>query len=276
MPTRSMELREFGDEMERRALRPGSISKRMSVLLRCELRLGHPLIGATTVELRDWLDQLHLSSKSRYAYISHLSTFWKWALAEERVNRDPTLRLARPKLRPGLPRPVPNDDLALLLEQAPTAGLRAMIMLAAHAGLRCMELAGLDASEILEHLDPPVLVVAHGKGDKPRVIPISKQTIEALHAHGIPAYGRVFREADGRQLEPWKVSHLLRTHMHACGIKASAHQLRHTFGTEMYRKSGGDLRMTQEMLGHASPATTAVYTAWACDRAAAVVATMFT
>lgn len=272
---RSDELRDYYDEMQRRGLRRGSIDKAMSVLVRTELACGHPLIEATTVELRDWLDHLDLAAKSRYAYISHMSSFWRWALIEERATKNPTLRLTRPKLRPGLPRPVPHDDLATLLAQAPTAELRAMITLAAHAGLRCMEIAGLQASEILEHTVPPVLVVSHGKGDKPRIIPISAQTIEALHAHGIPSYGPVFRDTNAKEYQPSRVSHALRRHMHACGVIASAHQLRHAFGTEVYRRSG-DLRMTQELMGHSSPATTAGYTAWAQDKAAGVIDTMFT
>ena len=58
----------------------------------------------------------------------------------------------------------------------------------------------------------------------------------------------------------------------ACGIQASAHQLRHWFATEVYEKSGNDLRLTQELLGHASPATTAIYTKWSQAKAMEVVA----
>lgn len=251
------------------------MDKTMSVLVRAEVAVGHPLIESTTLELRDWLDGRKLSAKTRYAYISHLASFWRWALADERATKNPTLRLSRPRLRQGLPRPVPNKDLVILLEQAPSAELRAMVVLAAHAGLRCMEIAGLRADEILQHLEPPVLVITHGKGDKPRVIPISALTIETLRAFGVPSYGPLFRTDDGQPYAPWKVSHMLRTHIHNCGINASAHQLRHSFGTEVYRRSG-DLRMTQELMGHSSPSTTAGYTAWAQDKAAGVVDTLFT
>jgi len=275
MDERSSELHEYRDELGRRALRQTSIDKAMSVLVRVEHALGHPLIDATTLELRDWLDKLDLAAKTRYAYISHLSSFWRWALAEERVTKNPTIRLSRPKLRPGLPRPVPPNDLALLLAMAPNAEMRAMITLAAHAGLRCMEIAALRSDEIMQHINPPVLVITHGKGDKPRIVPISEATIEALRAHGIPAYGPLFHDARGKAYTPARVSHELRDHMHACGVEASAHQLRHAFGTEVYRRSG-DLRLTQELMGHSSPSTTAGYTAWSQDRAASVVATLFT
>lgn len=275
MGTDSVELREFRVEMGRRALLVTSINKRISILSRCEKALGHPLIDATTDELRDWLDGHRLLARSRYSYISHLASFWRWALIEERATRNPTLRLTRPKMRRSLPRPVSRDEFLHVLDQAPTKELRAMIALAGYAGLRCIEIATLDASDIMEHLDPPVLVVAHGKGDKPRVQPMPAPIIDALRAHGVAAHGAVFRGDGGEQLTAGRVSHLLRSHMHNCGVMKSGHQLRHAYGTEVYRRSR-DLRMTQELMGHASPATTAGYTAWAQDQAAEIVDELFT
>lgn len=272
----SDELREFRAEMVRRSLLATSIDKRISILARCEMAIGHPLIDATTDELRDWLDAHKLVARSRYSYISHLASFWRWALIEERATRNPTLRLTRPKMRRSLPRPVSRDDFLYLLDQAPTKQLRAMIALAGYAGLRCIEIAQLDAGDIMESLDPPVLVVEKGKGDKPRVQPMPVPLIDALHSLGFTAHGAVFRGEDGAQLTAGRVSHLLRSHMHNCGVIASGHQLRHAYGTEVYRRSSNDIRMTQDLLGHASPATTAGYAAWAQDKAAAVVDTLFT
>lgn len=270
----STELIEFEREMRRRALRASSISKRMSVLMRCERALNKPLIEASTIDLRDWLDGCKIEARARYAYVSHLACFWRWALREELTTSDPTLRLTRPKLRLGLPRPIARDDLATLIAQSPTTEIRAMVMLAGHAGLRCIEIAGLDGSDIMDHQLPPCIVVVHGKGDRPRVVPIGGLLIEALKAHGIPPAGPMFRGEDGKRHPAWKVSHILRDHMHNCGIHASAHQLRHAFATEVYRRSG-DLRMTQELLGHSSPSTTAIYTQWAQDKAAGVVADLY-
>lgn len=276
MPERSADLQEYHLEMGRRALRPTSIDKRMSVLVRCEVAIKHPLIDATTDELRTWLDRHQLGAKTRYSYISHLAAFWKWALIEERIAKNPTLRLTRPKLRRSLPRPISNEDLATLIAQAPNAEIRAMVTLAGYAGLRCMEIAQLDAADIMEHLTPPVLIVTHGKGDRPRVMPIPQAILAALRTHGVPPYGPVFRDDSGDALPAWKVSHLLRDHMTACGVVGSAHQLRHAYGTEVYRRSGNDIRMTQELMGHSSPATTAGYAAWAQDKAAGVTDTLFT
>lgn len=275
MQSESVELREFRAEMVRRALLATSINKRISILIRCETALDHPLIEATTDELRDWLDAHKLVARSRYSYISHLASFWRWALIEERATRNPTLKLTRPKMRRTLPRPVSTDDLRLLLDQAPSKQVRAMICLAAFAGLRCIEIATLDAGDVMGHLSPPVLVVTHGKGEKPRVQPMPAPIIDALRSHGIPAHGPIFRDRHGNRFTASMISHMLRSHMHHCGVIASGHQLRHSFGSEVYRRSR-DLRMTQELLGHASPATTAGYTAWAQDQAAEIVDELFT
>jgi integrase/recombinase XerC len=256
-------------------MRPNSVAKRMKLLARVEVALGHPLLKATTVELRIWLDGFVLGTKSRYSYISHLSQFWRWALAEERATTDPASRLTRPRLRPDLPRPISTAELAMLIEQAPNAEIRAMVTLGGYAGLRCMEIAGLRACDLMPTANPPILFVADGKGGRQRIVPMSPAIIAALHAHGVPRSGPVFPDRDGIARGPWRVSHLLRAHMHACGLKASAHQLRHTFATEVYRQSR-DLRMTQQLLGHSSPATTALYTQWAQDEAAGVVAALFT
>jgi integrase/recombinase XerC len=271
----SAAITEFRKECGRRGHQPGSIDKRISLLSRTEHALQHDLLDATTIELRTFLDGKKIHARTRYCYISHLATFWRWAVIEGMAETDPTLRLTRPKMRVGLPRPIATNDLLMLIEAAPNHAVAAMLYLAGHAGLRCMEIAGLDAAAVMDHQTPPVLIVEHGKGDKQRVIPLGPQLIEALHAHGIPRYGPVFRRPNGDRFAPWGISHILREHLHRCQVNASAHQLRHTFATEVYRRSGGDLRMTQELLGHSSPSTTAIYTAWSQDRAAVVVAGLY-
>jgi len=264
-------LREYRRECVRNAHQPSSIEKRMSLLRRTEAGIGKPLIEASVSDLRDWLDAKTLHPRTVYSYISHWSAFWRWALLEGHAAVDPTIRLTRPKLRLGLPRPIATEDLEHLIAVAPNAEVRAMFFLAGHAGLRCMEIAGIDGPEVMDHRDPPVLIVMHGKGDKQRVVPMGSELVEAIRVHGIPRSGPLFRKPNGERYPAWAISHILRTHMHTNGVDASAHQLRHAYATAVYRRSGGDLRMTQELLGHASPSTTAIYTAWSQERAAKVV-----
>ena len=148
-----------------------------------------------------------------------------------------------------------------------------MLALAAFCGLRCCEISALDGGDVHDRRTPGLLVV-HGKGSKIRVVPLHHLAGELLRGHGIPAAGPVFGRASGVRVPAGEVSKLLRAHLEACGLGATAHQLRHWYATETYERSGGDLRMVQELLGHSSPATTAVYTAWSQAKAADVVATL--
>jgi integrase/recombinase XerC len=256
-------------DMSRGGLARGTIDHRVSILRRVELATGRDLFELTTEQIANWLDR-PLSDRARYANISHLACFYRWALLEDRAVRDPTLRLIRPRLRAGLPRPIADDDLSVAIEQA-TGDMRAMISLAAFCGLRCCEIAALDVADV-HHRRRPALLVLNGKGRKLRVVPLHAATAALLRARGLPIVGPVFTDEKGDRLFPWKVSSRIRTHLHACGVTASAHQLRHWYATETYERSGGDLRMVQELLGHSSPSTTAIYTAWSQAKAAEVVA----
>lgn len=251
--------------MRARGLMPSSIEKRMSILRRAECAIGRDLHTATLEELRVWLDlSVARSARTRYDTVSHLACYFRWLMIEGFIEADPTLRLERPKLRRGLPRPVANEDVREALVQAPTAEIRAMVALAAFAGLRCAEISGLQRSDVLDRQSPALLLVVMAKGGRERLVPAHPEVLEAL-APVLPVKGRIF---PGRV--PSTVSRLVRTHLHACGIEASAHQLRHWFATAVYASSS-DLRLTQELLGHASPTTTAIYTALAQGRAAVVV-----
>lgn len=247
--------------MRRRNLSPDTIDKRISVLRRVTAHAWCEPLGLTTDAIDAWLDSRSVQARTRYTDISHISAFFRWAIREGLTTVDPTTRIDRPKVPQGIPRPIDTDDLRYALRQSPTPQLTAMLHLAAFGGLRCAEIAALRSEDINGEL-----VLVHGKGGKDRVIPLHPLAAAALRALGGPAYGPVF------DMKPWQVSHAIRKHLTDCGIRASAHQLRHWFATAAYEASGSDLRMVQELLGHSSPTTTAMYTRWASGRASVVVA----
>lgn len=247
--------------MRRRNLSPATIDKRMSVARRLEAHAGCDISDVTTEQIEQWLDSRTISARTRYSDISHVSAFFVWSIREGMAESDPTARIDRPKVRPGIPRPIETKDLRLVLAQSTSPELTAMLLLAAYGGLRCAEIAALCSEDVNGDL-----MLIHGKGGKQRVIPVHPLISAALSELSLPAYGPVFG------LLPWQVSHHIRTHLHACGVRASAHQLRHWFGTAVYEASGADLRMTQELLGHSSPTTTAIYTQWSHGRSVDVVA----
>ena len=237
--------------MRRRHLSPGTIAKRASVARRLAMFAGCQLEDVTRDQIEAWLDSRTLSPRSRYADISHVSAFFQWAILEELTDSDPTARIERPKLPQGLPRPISTDDLRYALDQADDPLTHALLTFAAFAGLRCAEIAALTTADI----NGDVMLV-HGKGGKDRVVPIHPACRAALRRHRTPLHGTIFG------LNAWQVSHHIRDHLHTCDIPASAHQLRHWFATECYSTSGHDLRMVQDLLGHTSPTTTAIYTRW--------------
>lgn len=250
--------------MRRRNLSPLTIEKRASVARRLSAHIHAPLIEVSTEQLEEWLDGRPICPRSRYTDISHVAAFFRWAIREGHTDHDPTARIDRPKLRAGIPRPIDNADLRRALRMATSPPMAAMLHLAAFGGLRCAEIAALDWGDLNGDM-----MLVHGKGGKDRVVPVHPLIRAALHA--MPnrrAHGSVFG------LCPRRVSHLIRRHLHDCGVIASAHQLRHWFATTVYETSGADLRMTQELLGHSSPTTTAMYTRWASSRSSDVVSKM--
>ena len=199
---------EYVQEMVRAGLADGTIYHRTSILTRVQRECG-PLLQVETAELRRWLDR-PLSDRARYTNISHLACFYRWALLEGHCAADPTMRLTRPKLRAGLPRPIPTDDLAHAIEQA-DGETRVMLTLAAYCGLRCCEIANLDGPDVHDRRKPGLLVV-NGKGRKLRVVPLHPTAGRLLRGHGIPAAGPVFRH-DGRRLPliAWSVRSVVRS-----------------------------------------------------------------
>jgi len=235
----------------------------MSVGRRLAAHAGRDLVDVTTEQIEAWLDSRDNCPRTRYTDISHVAAYFRWAIREGLTDVDPTARIDRPKVVPGLPRPIDGDDLRLALLQAVDPRLSAMMHLAAFGGLRCAEIAALRSEDISGDM-----MLIHGKGGKQRVVPVHPLIHAAVRALHAPAYGLLF------DMPPWKVSHVIRDHLQACGVRASAHQLRHWFATTAYEASGSDLRMVQELLGHSSPTTTAVYTRWARGRSLEVVASM--
>jgi integrase len=182
---------------------------------------------------------------------------------------DPTARLIRPRLGRRTPRPISEADLHVAIDRAPDR-YRPWLILAAYTGLRAMEIAQLRREDVMDRQNPPVLVVVNGKGSKDRVVPLSPLVIRTLYSVDLPARGRLFRTIDGRWMTPANLSSIANRHLRDVGVEATLHQLRHRFATRLYAECG-DLRVVQELLGHASPRTTAAYAAYSEAVAVAAV-----
>jgi integrase/recombinase XerC len=247
---------------QRRELRPTYIATTKLTLCRVERALGHPLETATDAELAAWWNALDIGT-GRLAYVAHLANFYKWLIWERLRDDNPTARLVRPKERRRLPRPIPNDRLHKALIEAENP-IREWLLLAAFAGMRACEVATLHRDDILGD----VLIVREGKNAKQRILPLHPDVRAALDANA--ETGWLYPNRSGRPITANTVSVKANRYLHRVGVTETFHQLRHWFGTSTYRASK-DLRLTQELMGHASPNTTALYAAWSPERAAAVV-----
>ena len=204
--------------------------------------------------------------------LSAVRSFHRFLLREGVTDRDPAAGVPQPRLPRSLPRPLPVEDVRRLLE-APDEGSptgirdRAILELLYGSGLRISELTGLDVDDLdLEEGSVRVL----GKGGKEREVPLGSFGRDAVGAYltrGRPALaaaatrGAVFLTARGGRLSRQSCARLLGRYVRLAGIerRVTLHTLRHSFATHLL-EGGADVRVVQELLGHASVATTQIYT----------------
>ena len=246
--------------------RPGTIYQRRRALDRLARYIAPtPLRDATLIDLRSFIDRDDYSNEYRAAETTHLVRFFRWAQTEQLRVDNPTDRLERPSRQKGHPRPMPDAHVARAL--AAPRPERAWYHLAAFAGLRAFEVAALRG----EDYHRGNLTVRDGKGGRRRVVPVPEHLAAEL-AH-LPSSGVWFPhgwDAD----QPMTGGQLARganLWLHEHDIPETFHQLRHWYGTTL-RRSGVDLLVIRDLMGHASVATTEVYTAVDADEHAQAVA----
>jgi integrase/recombinase XerD len=204
--------------------------------------------------------------------LSTVRTFHRFVVREGLLEDDPTAGVVRPRLPRALPHPLTVEEVGGILEAPRTeepAGLRdrAILELLYGAGLRVSELTSLDVDDLdLEAGSVRVF----GKGGKERDVPVGRMARDAVAAYltrGRPALAgprsraALFLNARGGRLTRQSCSRLLEAHARASGIRRTVtpHDLRHSFATHLL-EGGADVRVVQELLGHASVATTQIYT----------------
>jgi site-specific recombinase XerC len=252
-----------------RNLRPRTIQARRDAILRFRRVEELDPLEATREQMSDWYAHVPGVAETRSAELSHIRGFVRWAVAHNIVTGDTTAQLPRPKLPRRLPRPIAEDRLANAISTA-TPQVKAMLVLAGYAGLRAFEIAALYWRDIDD--DRGLLLVADGKGGQQRTMPLHPMITDAIGALPGIRRGPVIHRLDGKPgpLTHWRVSQLANRHLHDLGYPDTLHSLRHRYATVVYQLSN-DLRLTQELLGHASPNTTAGYTAWDVKKAGEVV-----
>jgi integrase/recombinase XerC len=247
------------------------------------VRMGRTdLDGLDVRVLRSWLARLRSTGAARTTLARRAAaarTFTAYAHRTGLLASDPGAQLASPRPHRTLP-PVLRADEAVALVDRPAdddtpLGLRDRLVLELlyATGIRVGELVGLDVDDVDRGRRVARVV---GKGDKERSVPYGAPADRALDAwlrHGRPALARpgsgpaLVLGARGGRVDPRTVRRLV--HEHLAGLPGAPdlgpHGLRHTAATHLL-EGGADLRSVQEMLGHASLATTQIYTHVSVER----------
>ena len=240
-------------------------------------RDGRQIAGLTIRQLADYLGWLHsqnLAPASISRHIVSLKMFFRYLQLEGVLQKNLAELLGSQKLWQRIPHVLSPHSVSSFLE-APSPldpfprRDRALLELLYATGCRASELSSLKVRDI--HLDER-FCMCHGKGDKQRLVPLARVAADAVSdylkserpqlaalAPSSPAWLILSRR--GRRLRREAIWELVKKYAARVGAppSISPHTLRHSFATHLLA-GGADLRQVQEMLGHASIATTQIYT----------------
>ena len=247
-------------------------------LFACRCGIGSPQ-GVTLAGLRRWLGEQQASGAATATIARRAGAarvFFRWSTRESITASDPAQTLRSPKIGRRLPETLTQEDARELLDAATAKaaesegplGVRdvAILEVLYGSGIRVSELCGLDLGDVDEQRG---LLRVLGKGDKQRSVPLGQPGLRALARWRsvrpqlcAPASGMaVFLGARGSRIDPRVVRRVV--HESLRGVPQAPdvgpHGLRHAMATHLL-EGGADLRSVQEMLGHASLATTQIYT----------------
>jgi len=235
-------------------------------------------LSITRSQLSDflqWLNSQKLKAASSARILAAVRGYQKYLLLENLRTDDPSQLVKSPKLPKRLPKALTQAQvMALLSASGPepddeTADVlrlrnRAILELMYSSGCRVSEVAQLDLDEMVQG----GWVRIRGKGSKERLVPVGSFAQRAIDAYlirsrpllaakaGGPA---LFLNQRGSRLSRQSIWEIIQSAGEGCGLSVSPHSLRHSFATHLI-EGGADVRVVQELLGHASVATTQIYT----------------
>jgi integrase/recombinase XerC len=240
-----------------------------------------PITEVTARYIRSWLAEMRnekMTPKSLNRKISSLRSFFKYQLKLGLIKVTPLTTIKAPKIGKRLPSFVGEKDMQTLTDYVEFPDTwkgrtdKLLIGIFYATGMRLSELIGLKISQVdIENKQVKVL----GKGNKERIIPVSKELILQLKEYckgrqQLPVENssdQVFVNEKGKALYPKYVYNVVKANLSLVTTlqKKSPHVLRHTFATHL-TNNGADLNAVKELLGHSSLAATQVYTHNTIDR----------
>ena len=219
-------------------------------------------------------DHPALSATSAARTVVAVRGFHKFCLADGLASHDPALGVKPPSPTKRLPKALPLADVEAILEAAGTDGTvlalrdRALLEVLYGTGARISEVTGLAVDDV-DMVDRTVLL--RGKGGKERLVPFGQYAAEAIDAYLVRSRpelvsaqtpgGAMFLNSRGGRLSRQSAWAVLTRAAERAGVTrdVSPHTMRHSFATHLL-DGGADVRVVQELLGHASVTTTQVYT----------------
>jgi len=240
------------------------------------------LIKATHADVQGFLAHLVVEQKARATStsraISSIKRLYQYLLRQGKVNIDPTLQIATPKIPRSLPKTLTEQEVEQLLNAPDTntaLGLRdrAMLEVLYASGLRVSELVSLNVAQL--SLDMGVVRVM-GKGSKERLVPLGEEALDWVRRYLAETRqvllnkqnsNVMFVTARGGGMTRQMFWYLIKRHAKQAGLlkPLSPHTLRHAFATHLLNHAA-DLRVVQLLLGHANISTTQIYTHVARER----------
>lgn len=224
-------------------------------------------------------DQQPLAASSAARTLVAVRGFHKFLAAEGETTHDPAQAVAPPAPPSRLPKAISLHDVERLLDAAslgdPPVTLRdrALLEVLYGAGLRISEAVGLDLDDIdlgQDGQDRDAVVRVIGKGSKQRLVPLGSYAVKSINDYLVrarpelaargPGTPAVFLNLRGKRLSRQSAWAVIQTAGERAGLQhVSPHTLRHSFATHLL-DGGADVRVVQELLGHASVTTTQIYT----------------
>jgi integrase/recombinase XerC len=223
-------------------------------------------------DIRRFVATLHAKGQSPRSLARILSSWrglFAWLVRQREVAANPCTGVKPPKAPRHLPKVLSPDEAVRLVTAEDDSAMgprdRALFELAYSCGLRVSELTGLDVDAVDSQTGEARVT---GKGSKTRIVPVGTHALAAIEAWlpiraalAKPGENALFLGRKGQRLAPREVQRRIKRWAAAAGLDVDVHphMLRHSFASHVLQSSG-DLRAVQEMLGHASIASTQVYT----------------
>lgn len=262
-PTQGTTLDAWAREMTAQGYSQATVKAMTSAVRGCATFAGVAPADLTRDDVLTWLGA---RERARWTRVKYLDWLKAWGAFCGRPDLLDGVR--RPRAPIGVPRPVAEGDLSAVLSVC-RGRERAWVLLGAFCGLRAHESAKVAVEDLEQVAGGDWILRVLGKGGQLAVVPCPPVVVRELRAAAAGARsGRLWPDATTRTVQG-AVTRAARR----AGVRCTSHQLRHRYGTVMYATSK-DLLLTQQVMRHQSPATTAGYALVSADRAQLVAAAL--